>query len=69
MANMKQSRLDLLNATEELVKELQGNPVALQKVRSAINQPQRDVLVMKKQNQLNYGLMSLLIAFFGKVFH
>lgn len=69
MANMKQSRLDLLNAIEELVKELQENPVALQKVRSAINQPQRDVLVMKKQNQLNYGLMSLLIAFFVKVFH
>lgn len=66
---MKQSRLDLLNATEELIKELQGNPVALQKVRSAINQPQRDVLVMKKQNQLNYGLMSLLVAFFVKVFH
>ncbi len=66
---MKQSRLDLLNATEELVKELRENPVALQKVRSAINQPQRDVLVMKKQNQLNYGLMSLLVAFFVKVFH
>jgi len=68
---MKQSRLDLLNATEELVKELQENPKALDRIKTVMRNSKPVTLVVdnKKQNQLNYGLMSLLIAFFVKVFH
>lgn len=72
MTNLRQqSNRDLLEATKDLVCALQDNPQVLDKIKTVMSMPKPVSLVVdnKKPNHLNYGLMSLLIAFFVKVFH